>query len=226
MSRKKKQTEAPKPETVVAFKGFDQSLKCLGHQFEIGKTYEHTGKVKACKSGFHACEYPLDCFSYYEPNFSRFAVVELSGELSRHEDGSKIAAARIEIKAELSLPSLVSKAVEYIMARIDSTASENEEQSAATNTGNRSAATNTGNWSAATNTGDWSAASAEGKHSVAIASGHECRAKAADGSAIVLVYRGGEGEILHIRCGIAGRDVKPDTFYMLDEHGEFVEVES
>ena len=96
--------------------------------------------------------------------------------------------------------------------------------SAATNTGYRSAATNTGNYSAATNTGYQSAATVEGQRSVAMASGYEGRASASEGSAIFLVDRDDEGEILHVFAGIAGRDdIKPGTFYTLKD-GKPVEV--
>ena len=95
-------------------------------------------------------------------------------------------------------------------------------QSAATNTGNWSAATNTGNRSAATNTGYRSAATVEGKHSVAISTGGCGKAKACQGSAIVLVNRNDEGEIVHIRCAIAGKDIEADVFYMLNDDGDFV----
>ena len=94
--------------------------------------------------------------------------------------------------------------------------------SAATNTGDRSAATNTGYRSAATNTGNQSAATVEGKHSVAISTGVYGKAKACQGSAIVLVNRNNEGEIVHIRCAIAGKDIEADVFYMLNDDGDFV----
>ena len=104
------------PETVIAYKGFDKNLRCRDHQFEVGQSYELTGgTIQACSYGFHACENPLDVWSYYSPFDSRFAVVELSGELSRHDEDSKIAAAKITIKAELSLPEFIGKAVQAVI---------------------------------------------------------------------------------------------------------------
>ena len=110
-----------------------------------------------------------------------------------------------------------------------SAATNTGDRSAATNTGLLSAATNTGDRSAATNTGDWSAATVEsphGKniHAVAIAVGYQSKAKASLGSAIVCVYRNEKWDLIHIRAGIAGEDVKADTWYMLDENGYFIEV--
>jgi len=102
--------------TIIAYKGFDAEFKCRDYQFEVGKTYEHDGKVVACESGFHSCENPLDVLSYYNLCDSKFAVVEVSGELSRHEGDSKIASARLHIKAELSLPEFVKAAVAYVIA--------------------------------------------------------------------------------------------------------------
>ncbi|CAL5244164.1 hypothetical protein PASLES1_18420 [Pseudomonas aeruginosa] len=173
MTRKKK-TEVE--EIVTAYKGFKQDLTCRGYQFEIGGTYKHEGEVEACASGFHSCEYPLDVFGYYAPGDSRFAIVKASGQLSRHDDDSKIASATLMVEAEISMPTMISRAIDWIMARLDSsveqtvvgdTASNTGDYSAASNTGDYSAASNTGNRSAASNTGDYSAASNTGNRSAA-----------------------------------------------------------
>ena len=82
---------------IVAYKGFDENLKCRGFQFEVGATYKHDGEVKACSSGFHSCTNPWDVMSYYDIT-SRFAVVELGGKTATHNDDSKIASAEITIK--------------------------------------------------------------------------------------------------------------------------------
>lgn len=94
---------------IIAYKGFNQDWTCQGYQYEIGKTYEHKGDVKACKSGFHACEYPLDVLSHYSPAVSKFAVVKMSGETSKDSDDTKIASAKITIETEINLPEMVKK---------------------------------------------------------------------------------------------------------------------
>ncbi|MDN0030768.1 DUF7666 domain-containing protein [Serratia marcescens] len=189
-----------KPE-ITTYKGFKQDLTCRGFQFEMGKTFEHKGKVEACSGGFHSCEYPLDCFSYYPPAGSRYAETIATGEVSREDGGdSKIASAAITIKAEISMHQMVTRAIEWIWSKVDrsleqtntgdysaasntgdysaasntgyqSAASNTGYQSAASNTGYQSAASNTGNRSAASNTGDYSAASNTGDYSAAEVSG-------------------------------------------------------
>ncbi|MEZ4189332.1 hypothetical protein QUR37_21315 [Salmonella enterica] len=107
-----------------------------------------------------------------------------------------------------------------------SAATNTGDQSAATNTGYRSAATNTGDQSAATNTGYRSAAEVSGSQSVAAAFGIEGKARASEGAAIVLCYRDEDGELIHIRASKVGENgIMPDTWYQLDEDGEFVECE-
>ncbi len=231
---------------IIAYKGFKQDWTCRGYQYEVGKTYEHKGNVKACESGFHACEYPLDVLSYYSPAVSKFAVVKMSGETSKDSDDTKIASAKITIETEINLPEMIKKAVEWIKGKVDwdaakvsntgdwsaatntgnwSAATNTGDQSAATNTGYRSVATNTGDQSAATNTGDQSVAEISGKQSIAVALGWQSKAKASINGAIVCVYRNHDGELIHIKASKVGENnIKADTWYTLDEFGEFVEV--
>ena len=222
---------------ITAYKGFNTDLTCRDFQFQIGETYTHDGKVEACASGFHACENPMDVFKCYNPT-SRFAIVECSGEISKESNGdSKIACGSIHIKAEIGLPTLISKAVDLMLSKIEwDTAKESNtgHQSAATNTGDRSAATNTGHYSAATNTGHYSAATntgyqsaaeVTGSHSVAAAFGYESKAKAVANSAIVCVYRNDDYELIHIRASKVGDNgIEAGKWYTLDENGEFIEA--
>ncbi|HHF1634143.1 TPA: hypothetical protein ACPJUO_001375, partial [Haemophilus influenzae] len=164
---------------IIAYKGFKQDWTCRGYQYEVGKTYEHKGNVKACDSGFHACEYSLDVLSYYNPAVSKFAVVKMSGETSKDSDDTKIASAKITIETEINLPEMVKKAVEWIKGKVDWDAakvSNTGDQSAATNTGEQSVATNTGYQSVATNTGYQSAAANTGNRSAATNTGYQSAA--------------------------------------------------
>ncbi|EHV4305096.1 hypothetical protein K0L55_001749 [Salmonella enterica] len=107
-----------------------------------------------------------------------------------------------------------------------SAATNTGNRSAATNTGNCSAATNTGDCSAATNTGDLSAAEVSGSQSVAASLGIKGKSRASEGGAIVLCYRDKNGELIHIRASKVGENgIMPNTWYQLNEDGEFVECE-
>lgn len=212
------------------YKGFDKDLKCRGFQYEVGKEYEESD-VKVCEKGFHACENPLDVFSYYPPADSRYCEVEQSGELSKDGGDSKVASSKIKIGAEIGLSGLIRAGVKFILEKVDfknAKESNTGNYSAATNTGDRSAATNTGYQSAATNTGYRSAATVEGNDSVAIATGLQSKAKASLGSAIVVVERGewnGNSYPLKAICSaiVDGEKIKADTFYTVKD-GVFVEA--
>ncbi|EIQ5300348.1 hypothetical protein LVC75_001790 [Salmonella enterica] len=233
---------------IVTFKGFNKDLTCRDFQFAIGETFHHDGKVEACGSGFHACECPFDVFSYYPPAESRYAETLSFGVTDHEEEGdTKIASSSITIKDELTLPQFIQRGIEWIWSKIDksleqqimtgyqsaatntgyqSAATNTGCQSAATNTGCQSAATNTGDQSAATNTGCQSAAEVSGSQSVAASLGIKGKSRASEGGAIVLCYRDKNGELIHIRASKVGENgIMPNTWYQLNEDGEFVECE-
>jgi hypothetical protein len=167
-------TRKPKAaEIVVAYKGFDKDMKCRGYQFEVGKTYTHDGDVAACRSGFHACEYPLHVLRYYPPGTSKFAVVEQSGALARHDEDSKIASSVLTVRAAIDLPSLIQAAVEYTTSRAKPVKGSvaRKDNGAATASGRYGAATASGWSGAATASGEYGAATASGLYGAATASG-------------------------------------------------------
>jgi len=122
---------AAQPAPVIsAVKGFNADLQCAPNckvfQFEIGKTYSVAGKIKACSNGFHAVDWnnPFHVWDFYpvignDGRLTRYAEVVLSGATDRDEDenkrGTKIAAAEITIKAELSLPDFIRRAVDAVV---------------------------------------------------------------------------------------------------------------
>ncbi|MBR6806129.1 MAG: hypothetical protein IKM47_06415 [Bacteroidaceae bacterium] len=205
--------------TIKAYKGFDKNLKCRGFQYEIGKEYEEN-EAKACRSGFHACEHPLDVFNYYAPNDSRYCEVEQSGNIDKREN-DKTCSTKIEIGAELSLKDIVAAAIKFTFEK---TTPENTEHT----TGNYSAASATGDCGAASATGYKSAASATGLNSIALAAGYKCKAKGAIGSWLCIAERdewdGKTYPIKEVRAvKVDGENIKPNTWFMLI-NGEITEV--
>ena len=204
---------------IIAYKGFDKNWKCRGYQYEIGKTYEHEGEVEACESGFHSCENPLDVLAYYDiSSGSKYALVKASGEISRNDNSdTKIASSKITIEVELNIHELLKSGFEWVMNKIFA------KHKQALN--DRSTAATSGDLSTAATSGYRSTAIASGKNSVAIAFGSEAKSKAVDGSAIVCCYFDNSGELIHICASKVGENgIKPDTWYTLNEDGEFIEV--
>jgi len=208
-------------EEITSFKGFNDKWECRGFKFKPGETFHHDGQVKACESGFHACEYPLDVFNYYPPAGSRFAVVKQYGDLSRHDGDTKVSSKSISIMAEINIAVLVKAAIEYTTSRCKPV----DHVSPASATGDYGAASATGYSGAASATGDYGAASATGESSVAAATGWNGRAQGAEGCAIVLVHRDDYGKIIHIRASKVGDNgIKPGVWYKLSSDGHFVEI--
>ncbi len=200
---KKTPATEPAPETtVVAYKGFDKSLQCRGYQFEVGKTYDHIGKVEACARGFHACENPMDVLGYYGiGDGNRFARVTLAGEMSRHGDDSKIAAARITLDAELRLPDFISAAVKWMIANTAKGAGGEKVQAAS------------GDSSQLAASGDYSKLEVTGAKSVAAAVGPGSLVKAIAGTPIA-ICEWVNGKPIGFATGIVGQDgIKADVWY-------------
>ena len=137
------------------YKAFDKDLSCRGFKYEVGKEYEETGDIKACKKGFHACPYPLDVFGYYAPARSRFCEVEQSGQIDDSES-DKVCSSKIRIGAELDIRGLVKAAVSFVKERCTNEC--NADSGKPATAGNRGAAT-AGDYGAAT-AGDRGAATA------------------------------------------------------------------
>lgn len=206
---------------ITAYKGFESDMTCRGFQYEVGKEYEHKGKVKVCKSGFHACENPMDVLGYYAPcdgngKQRRYCKVEQSGDIDT--DGDKTCSSKIHVAAEIGLDGLIKAGVKFILNKVSL------KDAKESNTGYRSAATNTGDYSAATNTGYRSAASVSGEDSIAVVTGKGGKAKGVFGCWLVLTERDELWNIIEVKAiKVDGKKVKADTWYKL-ENGEVREV--
>ena len=95
-----------------AYKGFNKDMTCRGFQFREGETY-HEDTAELCKSGFHACEAPIDCFSYYAPAKSVYREVELDDVTDERLADSKVCGKTIKIGAEIGIPGLVKAHFEF-----------------------------------------------------------------------------------------------------------------
>ena len=165
-----------------AYKGFDKNLQCRGLQYEIGGTQE-VDSVKLCNQGLHACEAPLDVFSYYAPGGgSRYCVVEMDGVSEERGGDSKRVAKKLTVGAEIGISGLVKAHIECVKAH---TTMEHTDTKAAT-AGYRGAAT-AGSYGAAT-AGDSGAATA-GYRGAATAGSYGA-ATAGDSGAATAGYRG------------------------------------
>ncbi|TIW09539.1 MAG: hypothetical protein E5V66_22285 [Mesorhizobium sp.] len=207
-SAKKAATTETVPATITAYKGFHDDLTCRPDgqvfQFEIGKTYHHDGKVKACKGGFHVITgHPLALFQYYAPAGTRICQVEISGAMDTDDGGEKTAAEILTVGKEIGLTQLILDAVKWVTDRAklvdgnhtdaDSAQVKNEDdRGAATATGDWGAATASGYQGAATATGSEGAATATGKQGAATATGYQGAATASGwrGAATASGYQG------------------------------------
>ena len=153
-----------------AFKGFNKDLTCRGYQYEEGKEF-HTERAECCDTGFHACEYPLDCFGYYDPAHSVFHEVELSGEMDKSGDNTKVCATDIKIGARLSIAGLVKMAIDFTMSKVNKEAGSDERHGFASATGDYGASSATGDYGASSATGDYGASSATGYKGASSATG-------------------------------------------------------
>ena len=154
------------------YKGFNKDMTAKnGYKYEEGKEYEEE-KAVACEHGFHACEYPLDCFEYYSPGSSVYHLVEQSGEFSKNSDDSKVASTKIKIGAEISIAGLVKAAIEYTKERTKPECDATGDCGASSATGYKGASSATGDCGASSATGDCGASSATGYKGASSATGN------------------------------------------------------
>ena len=226
-----------------AYKGFNKNMTCYGgFQYEEGKSY-HEDNAKLCDHGFHACEYPLDCFNYFPPAESVFYEVELDGITGEREGDTKICGTNIKIGAKMNIAGLIKASFDYVKTHCENN-KEGGDWSALT--GGDSSALTGGSCSALT--GGYGSALAGGSRS-ALTGGDRSALTGGDGSALTggkaAIMRGGKGSTFkgdmwsvfacEIRddkyklIGMAtavvdGENIKPNTWHKCVD-GEFVELE-
>ena len=230
-----------------AYKGFNKDMTCRGFQFKEGETYEED-EARLCEAGFHACEAPIDCFSYYAPYDAVYHEVELDDVSDERRDDSKVVGKKIKIGAEIGIPGIVKAQVEYVLSLANPTQGDGAHSTTqgdgahSTTQGNRAHSTTQGDWAHSTTQGDgahsttqgkrahsttqgdWAHSEVNGKESIAAAFGRNSVAKAVVGSWIVLAEYDDE-HLLSVKAEyVDGVKIKADTWYAL-ENGQIVEAE-
>ena len=228
---------------IKSYKGFHKDMTCRDFQYKEGGEYEEK-RADVCNSGFHACEYPLDCFYYYSPNCSVYHEVEQEGEFSkRNNEDSKIASTKIKIGAQINIAGLVKAAIEYTTERVKKEADSDESHGASSATGDYGASSATGNYGASSATGNCGASSATGykgassatdPESIAVAWGYHGKARGVKGAYLVLAdWEGDENRYWEQdkwrlkgaeMVRVDGEKIKENIWYTM-VNGKVVEVE-
>ena len=102
-----------------AYKAFNKDMTCRGFQFEEGKEYQED-KAELCKSGFHACLNPLDCWNYYDIFDSEIHEVELDEVSSERREDTKVCGKKIKIGARLSSMNIINAFIDFVKESIES----------------------------------------------------------------------------------------------------------
>ena len=205
------------------YKGFNKDMTCKGFQYEEGKEY-HEEEATVCEKGFHACEYPLDCFNYYTPVESVFHEVELGEDAHGDGNDTKKCSKSIKVGSRLDIAGIIKAAINYTTKNcIDGKSAGNR---SALSGGDQSALS--GGYQSAISSGDQSAISGgyrsalSGGNRSVLRGGEECK------------YRGGlwsifaaeiwdNGQLIGVKTAVVdGENIKPDTWYQFDGK-EFIE---
>ena len=218
-----------------AYKGFDKDMKCRDFQYEEGKTYE-TDKAELCETGFHACEDPLNVFRYYPPGSgSKYHEVTLEGVTDEKSDDTKRVGTKITVGAEIGIPGIVKAHVEYVKENVTKHVVAGDSEAVVVGDRQSASAGEFGSASAgkygSASAGKFGSAVSRGKSSVeengcAVARGNGNKVRGGIGSVLVLVEENmNDCEIKHWKAEVVdGERIKANTWYQLDENGEFQEV--
>lgn len=201
------------------FKGFTKDMKCRDFQYEEGKTYEEP-EARLCDKGFHACEDPIDCLSYYAPAESKFHEVDLD-EVSdeRSSEDSKRVGRRITIGAEINFMNIAKAHIEYVNEKVTEAVERGDAE--AISVGDYQKAT-VGYSGVAVSRGS----SKSGENGISVVRGDNVKAKGELGALLVVAEEYDYSyEIKSYAVGIVdGEIIKADTWYKCVD-GKLVEVQ-
>ncbi len=188
---------------MIAYKGVNpDGTNRLGKGtilFEVGKTYTEE-RSKTVAAGFHCCENPFECLSYYNLGEDRFFMVDARGDIDEDEN-ERVACTEIEILKELTVKELILAGLNYMVSHQKREGWEK------------------------TKGGVKIAKDVASAPLVAIARGRNPVASSQEGGYIALVGEDVNGYIWAVRMKkIDGKTYKPGIMYKLSFAGEVVPV--
>ena len=214
-----------------AYKGFNKDMTCTpdgkAFQFEEGKTYEEA-EAKLCKSGFHACENPLDCWGYYNILNSVVHEVELEGvSEEREKNNTKICAKKITIGARIDIKGIVKASVDFVIESVKECFDKKLFDKKTGNENDWAKIGSSGDLAQIGSSGYGAKIDISGERSIGVCIGNNGRVRAKAGCWIVL----SEWKNTDIKntpvcvkaVQVDGETIKEDTWYKL-ENGEIVEA--
>lgn len=103
---------------MLAYKGFTKELTATKgkgvFEFEVGPTYTEEA-CKTVRNGFHCCENPFECLTYYPLNGSnRYFLVYAGGNIDEDES-ERIACTRLTLLKELTLKEFAGHGMTYMV---------------------------------------------------------------------------------------------------------------
>ena len=232
------------------YKGFNNDMTCRGFKYEEGKEYEEN-EANLCAKGFHACENPIDCLGYYAPSNSVYREVELNEVSEETSSDSKRVGKEIKIGAKIDIANMVKIAFDYAKPNCTNDKSGgdysalrggdcsalNGGNSSAINGGNCSALNGgygsalNGGYGSALNGGNCSAlnggncSALNGGNGSVVYGGEGAKVKAGKHSVLAIQFWKYGNFVKIAFAEVDGEKIKEDTWYKLDENGEFTEVE-
>lgn len=213
-------------EKIIAYKAMNPDMTCRGKKYEVGKTY-FEDKADCCNKGMHACKNPFEVLRYYPmKNNPRFFEVECGGEISKSDEGSKLACTELTVKGELNFAGMLKATLDAVFRRVkDKEPFSSGNYSTAGTSGYSSTAGTSGYYSTAASTGSHCRAKVEGNSSIAVANGYKSKAKGSVGCYLVLTEYDDNGNFLCADLKLVdGISIKADTWYTLKD-GLVVESE-
>lgn len=187
-----------------AFKGFSPDLTArLGsgrYQFTPGKT-ERESKSKTASCGFHCCENPFDCLTFYNLQSDRFFMVEAAGSIDEDEE-NRIACTEITLLQELSTKQLAGYGMMYIIEHPKRSNWQKNRPGIVVNK---------------------DLAEAHVKNHIAIARGCQPRVKGVEGAILGLIMESADGEIASAKLFTATRQ-QAGKWYTITENRKLKEI--